>query len=199
MLIYVTHRLWRERMAIARKPLPPGLDPDDAKAQAANHHADLIQRFLHKARSFEDSALTLETVRHQLHHMLLLVPEHAGELGRLLSWTDRLGGKVAEARLRALEVQRHHSDKLQLTKRVKDALDVDQRKLQLIAVAGTSAMPSIQDHSAYIEDAVHSSPSTPPDQATADLALLETPGLKEQPAAAKPRPPSLPPLLPVVE
>eukprot|EP01047_Picozoa_sp_COSAG01_P001278 COSAG01_NODE_28_length_36622_cov_14.695751_7_plen_3203_part_00 len=175
MTVMVCIQVWKERMGVARQPLTPDQDPDDAQALAANHKADLIQRFLRKARAFEDSALTLETVRHQLHQMLLLLPEHARDLGGLLSWADRLGGTVTNARLRALEVQRRHRDKLQPAKRVQEALAIDQEKLQLLSIAGQATMVAEVGPSADV------------------LRLNDAVALAE---SQPPPPPSLPPLLP---
>jgi len=106
-------RLWKERTGVLRQPVAAGQDPDDVKALKTNHRADVIQRFVFKCRSFEDSALALKTVKHQLNHICLLIPEHAADLGGLLLRTERLDDKVSDALLRAQEVQRRQRNKIQ--------------------------------------------------------------------------------------
>jgi hypothetical protein len=168
-------RMWKERMAVARKAPTPGQDPNDIKALAENHHADLIQRFFQKARSLEDSTLTLDTMRHQLHHVLLLLPEHAPEMGALLRLAERLGGQVTDTRLRVLEVQRAHRNALVPDGRVKKAVELEQKKLQLQGLE--DAPPESEDDLRKLQalalgnggDDPDSTPSTPPD----DQELLQ--------------------------
>jgi hypothetical protein len=165
-------RKWKERMAVARKRPSPGQDPNDVKALAENHHADLIQRFLQKARSLEDSTLTLDTMRHQLHHVLLLLPEHSPEMGTLLRFAERLGAQVTDTRLRVLEVQRRHRNALVPDGRVKKAVELEQKKLQLQGLedappeskADQQKLLALQN-----SDDPDSTPSTPPD----DQELLQ--------------------------
>ena len=156
-------RMWKERMAVARKAPTPGQDPDDIKALAENHHADLIQRFLQKSRSLEDTTLTLDTMRHQLHHLLLLLPEHAVEMAALLRGTERLGGAVTDTRLRALEVKRKHRNALAPADRVQKAVELEQKKLQLLGLTDAPQPLALEDGG----DGPDSSPATPPDQVLA--------------------------------
>ena len=169
-------RLWKERMAVARKAPTPGQDPNDIKALAENHAADLIQRFLQKSRSIEDSVLTMETVRHQLHHILLLLPEHAPEMGDLLRLQERLGGQVADVRLRVLEVQRAHRNALVPAGRVQKAAILEQRKLQLQGLADappeSDADKETLKRLALADGDPNSSPSTPPDHSDQELLQI---------------------------
>jgi hypothetical protein len=148
MLFVVFTRIWREKAGVSRMASHPGQDREEVKALATNHRANLIQRFLHKARSLEDSALTIETLHHQLQHMLLLLPEQKGDLHGLLSRTDRMRGMVADAQTRALEVQRKYRNEMPYGKRVQSDSNL------MLAMADKG----------QIADETNSSPATPPDQ-----------------------------------
>ena len=71
---------------------------------------------------------------HHLHHLLLLLPEHAVEMAALLRGTERLGGAGTDTRLRALEVKRKHRNALAPADRVQKAVELEQKKLQLLGL-----------------------------------------------------------------
>ena len=177
-------RMWKERMSVARRRPSPGQDPNDVKALAENHHADLIQRFLQKARSLEDSTLTLDTMRHQLHHVLLLLPEHAPEMGTLLRFAERLGAQVTDTRLRVLEVQRRHRNALVPDGRVKKAVELEQKKMQLQGLEDAPPESKVDQETLLALQNGHgpdSTPSTPPDdQELLQIADAKRSGRKTQ-------------------
>jgi hypothetical protein len=183
-----TLRLWREHLSTRRKPPLPGQDPDDLAALAKNHLADLVQRFLTKARALEDTALTLGSVQHQLQHAKLLLPELGPDVDGLLRSTARLNAKVTDTRVRILEVQRTRRNQLMPAK---EAVTAAFQRLNLLALpssrpAGTPPGDNPSEPRA-LEDA---GPPAPPHVTHSLKALGMSPTRMNQIAPL----PALPPL-----